>query len=89
MIDDASNLPSVYQLAFKRSTQIKAVKVSLLVGTTLTLINQWQMLIGHHTVDMFCLTCTYLVPYLVVTYTVVREARNNLTNQIAPANSTD
>ena len=78
MIDDESNLPSVYQLAFKRSTQIKAVKVSLLVGTTLTLINQWQMITGQHSVDMFCLTCTYLVPYLVVTYTLVREAKLKL-----------
>jgi hypothetical protein len=70
--------PSFLRLAISNGTPLKALKVSLLVGTTLTLINQWQMMIEHHMVDMFCLTCTFIVPYMVVTFTLVSEAKKNL-----------
>jgi hypothetical protein len=87
MTDGISSGPSFLSLALKKGTQIKALKVSLLVGTTLTLINQWENVMGHHAVDMFCLTCTYLVPYLVVTYTVSHEARDRFTKQSASSSN--
>lgn len=49
----------------------RAMKVSLIVGTTLNLINQGEALIALHFVDLnlLKLVLTYVVPYGVTTYT--------------------
>jgi hypothetical protein len=45
-----------------------AVRMSLIVGSLLNLINQGDALFGSRPVDVFKLCLTYLVPYCVATY---------------------
>ena len=49
----------------------RALKVSLVVGTTLNLINQGENLLLFHLehLNILKLTLTYIVPYTVTTYT--------------------
>ena len=59
------------EIAISKTIVIKALKVSLLVGTALNLINQGDLLLVFnfeqiHIVKFFL---TYLVPYIVTTYT--------------------
>ena len=47
---------------------IKAVKTALFVGTVLTLINQWQIVIAEAPLKLIPLALTYLVPFFVYLY---------------------
>ena len=56
--------------AFQRQLVLRSAKIALVVGTVLTLINQYDaLLVGR--VDVFKLALTYLVPYCVSTYSAV------------------
>ncbi len=48
-----------------------AIRVSLVVGTVLTLINQGDLLFGGGAVNMAKALLTYMVPYLVSTHGAV------------------
>jgi len=58
-------------LAISRSVVQRAIKVSLLVGTLLNLINQGEAFtsLAFETLSFSKLLLTYLVPYSVTTYT--------------------
>ena len=58
-------------IASSQSIVSRALKISLIVGTTLNLINQGDILIHISLEDLnyFKLLLTYLVPYSVTTYT--------------------
>lgn len=47
---------------------IKGIKTALIVGTILTLINQWQGVFGEEPVKWLPLALTYTVPFLVFMY---------------------
>lgn len=58
-----------YRGAFRPSTRRRALRVALVVGTVLVLINQWEALFGSHPVNWLKVGLTYLVPWTVVTWT--------------------
>ena len=59
------------EIAISPSVINRAIKVSLVVGTALNLINQGNSLIAldYENINLIKLTLTYLVPYSVTTYT--------------------
>lgn len=65
-------------LAIEIETLKRSIKVALIVGTLLMLINHGDLIVsgkieGHH---IFKIILTYLVPYLVSTYSSVESQRN-------------
>lgn len=63
-----------FQIATSKPTIITAVKVGLLVGLMLNLINQGEAVFSGQLekLDIFKLVLTFAVPYLVSTYSVTR-----------------
>ncbi|MFT6407571.1 MAG: hypothetical protein ACJAQ6_000984 [Arenicella sp.] len=65
---------SFFNLAFSRGVVINAIKVSLLVGTILAMINHGGMILSleftRQTVIKILLS--YVVPYCVATYSAVK-----------------
>ena len=61
-------------LAFERGVVARSVKVSLVVGTLLALINHGDKLLGPGLgmVDAGKIALTYLVPYAVATWSAVQ-----------------
>ena len=51
-----------------------SLKISLVVGTILNLINQGGNLLHSETISWFHLPLNYLVPYLVATYSAAKNA---------------
>ncbi|MEE8108912.1 MAG: nitrate/nitrite transporter NrtS [Gammaproteobacteria bacterium] len=66
-----------HRLARRRDIVLRAVRVALLVGTVLALINHGDKLIygGMQTSDYLKILLTYLVPYCVSTYSSVQTVR--------------
>jgi len=64
--------------ALARSPQVvsRAVKVALIVGTALTLINQGDVLIAGMTPNWIKMALTYLIPYCVSTHGAVAATRD-------------
>ncbi len=66
-------------LAIEINTLIRSIKVAVVVGTVLMFINHGSVIMsgkieGHH---MLKILLTYLVPYLVSTYSSVESKLNN------------
>jgi len=61
------------EIAVSPSVIQRALKVALIVGTTLNLINQGEALVTFDLINLnlLKLALTYLVPYSVTTYTAV------------------
>ena len=70
-------LQAWHRLARRRDIVLRAVRVALLVGTVLALINHGDKLIGGgmQTSDYLKILLTYLVPYCVSTYSSVQTVR--------------
>lgn len=62
-----------WTLAFTRGTQVRALKLALVVGSALVLINQWEACVGDAPVQWLKVALTYVVPYLVSTYSSARK----------------
>jgi hypothetical protein len=56
-------------LALRHDTRTRAVKLAAVVGTVLFIINQWEACLGLVPVQWLKGMLTYLVPYMVSTYT--------------------
>jgi hypothetical protein len=50
-----------------------ALKVSLVVGTVLNLINNGEALWGHHGVNLWQMALNFIVPYCVSSYSAARN----------------
>jgi len=61
------------ELAVGHGTPRRAVKLAVVVGTLLVLINQWEAVTGASSMDWLKVVLTYCVPYLVSTYTSVSK----------------
>ena len=61
------------ELAVGHGTPRRAVKLAVVVGTLLVLINQWEAVTGAASMDWLKVALTYCVPYLVSTYTSVSK----------------
>lgn len=51
-----------------KATQHRAFKVSVIVGTVLTLINQGDLILAGFVPEIWKVPLTYLVPYCVSSY---------------------
>ena len=63
------------ETAFQRETIVRSLKVALVVGTALNLINQGDAMISSEPVNIFKCLLTYAVPYCVATYGAVAALR--------------
>lgn len=66
-------MPLWLQCALDRRTVVTALKLAVVVGTLLVIINQGAALFGPGKLDWLKLVLTYLVPYGVSTYTSVSK----------------
>lgn len=61
----------VWRLACSGGVPIRSLKVALVVGTALNLINQGDALFGSAPLNWFKLMLTFAMPYVVSTYGAV------------------
>ncbi|OIP84937.1 MAG: hypothetical protein AUK44_01020 [Porphyromonadaceae bacterium CG2_30_38_12] len=68
------------EIAFRKKIAYTAIKVAVVVGTLLNLINQWTAIstLDFENISISRLLLTYCVPYLVSTFSAV-QAKNNFT----------
>jgi hypothetical protein len=69
-------MKTLLQAAFLPHVVFSAIRVALVVGTMLNLINQGDALFHGHDLSWFHLVSNYLVPYCVSSYSA---AQNELT----------
>lgn len=71
---------SFFQIALDRSVRLRALKIALVVGSILAVINHGDRLLGldldSQTILKICVT--FLVPYCVSTYSSVQAVRERL-----------
>lgn len=78
-----SAMTNFFQIAFSKKVFYTGLKVSLLVGTILNLINQTNSSFHIDIENVSCvkICLTYLVPYLVSTYSgsmaIIRSPKKN------------
>jgi len=60
--------------AFSKNILNTSLKISLIVGTILNLINQGENLVHGENISWFHLSLNYLVPYLVASYSAAKNA---------------
>ena len=71
-----------WQAAGDRATLRRAIKVSMIVGTLLCLINQWEVIIaGFVGVNWYKFGLTYMVPFCVSTYSTAASRMDFLKRQ--------
>ena len=66
-------LSTLFQTAFKRSIVQAAIRVAIVVGTILNLINQGGRLYDDLPLSWFHVVLNYLVPYCVSSYSAARN----------------
>ncbi len=64
---------AVLRLAATGGTPQRAIRVAVIVGSLLVIINQWEAVIGLEPLSIPKLILTYLVPFLVSTFTSVSK----------------
>ncbi len=66
------------KMAFQKTVYVRAIKVALVVGTILALINHGDTLLqgAFAAKTLFQIALSYLVPYAVSTYASVETIRN-------------
>lgn len=71
---ESSKPSSFLSLSLSRSVVVAAIKVALVVGTLLALINHYDKLatMNFQQSDIFKILLTYLVPYGVSTWSAVK-----------------
>ncbi len=74
------------QIAFQKDTVITALKVSVIVGILLNIINQGEVLFSAHfdQLDSVKLALTFIVPYLVSAYSTTKAKLDFKPEVIAP-----
>jgi len=64
----APDVPTFGQAFARRSTIVRAIKISVIVGSILCIINQWEAVIGEADLNILKLILTYIVPFCVSSY---------------------
>lgn len=72
-------MPTLMEHMLSRPVVINAIKVSLVVGSSLNAINQGSAIWAGHGVEVSKLLLNYAVPYLVASYSAAK-ARMTLGN---------
>ena len=68
MVESLNNSQSFGSRWFARGNMMRALKVALVVGTALTMINQGDQIWSGTMPPVWKILLTYLVPYLVSSY---------------------
>ena len=70
--------PTIWTIALDPSVRRRALRISLVVGTILAIINYGDRIImgGMDGISYFKCTLTYLVPYAVSTYSSVMAVKD-------------
>ena len=71
---------SLFRLMYQARIAKAALKVALVVGTALNVINNGEQLWMHHTVNLWQLGMNFFIPYCVSSYSA---ARHELSGQAA------
>lgn len=74
--DVGTDVRRLLRAALRRSIVRTSVKVALVVGTILNLLNLWQLILAGMPLPWIHVAANYLVPYCVASYSA---ARNELT----------
>lgn len=74
MPSNSTGSPSFFAVALSRPVVTAAIKVALVVGTLLALINHYDKIptLNFQRSDLFKILLTYLVPYGVSTWSAVK-----------------
>lgn len=70
---EAFRAPSVFALMFSRRIAWAALKVSLVVGTVLNVVNNGERLMVQGTVSLWQLAMNFVVPFCVSSYSAARN----------------
>ncbi|MEQ1814695.1 MAG: nitrate/nitrite transporter NrtS [Candidatus Nitrotoga sp.] len=62
-----------FRIALSRHIVIRALKISLVVGSVLNLVNQGESLLHGGTISWLHLILNYLVPYCVASYSAAKN----------------
>ena len=68
--------PRFLELLVRRATVRRATRVSLIVGTLLIAINQGHLFLAGHWPPLWQIVATYLVPYIVSSYSTAAMLRD-------------
>lgn len=71
--DKVIRLPSVFTLMFSKRISATALKVSLVVGTVLNLVNNGDHLWTDYEVDVWRVFLNFVVPFCVSSYSAARS----------------
>ena len=83
-MSDVNEPVSFWQAATAGTTVRRALKVALIVGTLLCLINQWEAITaGFSSVNWYKFFLTYLVPFGVSTYSTAASRMDLAKRMIA------
>jgi hypothetical protein len=83
-VSDINEDVTFWQAACDKATLRRAVKVSLIVGTLLCLINQWEAIIaGFVGVNWVKYFLTYLIPFSVSVYSTAASRVDMVKRRIA------
>ncbi len=78
---EKTGVATFWQAWASRHCILRGLKVAVLIGTLLTLINQWELVIAAILPPVWKLLLTYLVPFGVSTYSAaahqVRSGRSD------------
>jgi len=78
LIPRAASRQALIGAMLNRANALAALKLSLVVGTVLNLLNQSDGLLGGAGLSWFNVLCNYLVPFCVSAYSAARnEMRRN------------
>ncbi|MFT6347086.1 MAG: hypothetical protein ACJAYB_000067 [Psychromonas sp.] len=54
-----------------------AIRVSIVIGTALTIANQYSAIFGNESIDKVAAAVTYLAPFLVSMYSAMAQAKKS------------
>lgn len=74
-----------FKAFFARKTARVAIRISLIVGTILTTINQGDVIMSGNWPPLWKLLLTYMVPYCVSSYSAAKVAVENAKEQVKAA----
>jgi len=80
-------MPFFFQIAMSRHIVINALKITVVVGSLLNLVNQGENMLHGGTISWLHLILNYLVPYCVASYSAAKneiELRENNDCQLKP-----
>ncbi|MBL4757696.1 MAG: hypothetical protein JKY32_08680 [Rhizobiales bacterium] len=64
-------------MRFDKRAAIRAIKVAAIVGPVLTLINQWEGMVGAAPLVIWKIILTFIVPFLVSYFSAIMAQRES------------